>query len=328
VTNPALLVVDDLTVRVPGGPVLVEGVSFSVEAGRRLAIVGESGSGKSVTARALMRLDGELDVSGSVRHRGRDVLTMSERELTQVRGRQISMVFQDPLAALHPMRSIGEQVAEPLIVRGIGRRPAWQRARRMLDELGIPDAGRRMRAYPQEFSGGMRQRVVMAIALVAEPDLLIADEPTTALDVRVQQQVLDLLARVAEERELAVLLISHDLGVVANFADRMLVMYAGRAVEHGSVHSLLQAPKHPYTAALHAAVPRLDTVPGELVALAGAAPSPAQRPGGCAFHPRCSLAMDDCLTSEPALLPVTPDGDEVACHRVADAHAMDGRAVR
>ncbi len=313
-TGPALLAVDDLTIRVPGGPVLVDGVSFAVGAGERLAIVGESGSGKSVTARGLMRLDRDLDLSGSVRHQGRQLVSLTERELTQVRGAQISMVFQDPLAALHPMRSIGDQVAEPLIVHGVGRRTAWQRARRLLDELGIADAARRMRGYPHEFSGGMRQRVVMAIALIAEPDLLIADEPTTALDVRAQQQVLELLGRVAQDRALAVLLITHDLGVVANFADRMLVMYAGRVVEQGSVSALLRSPQHPYTAALHAAVPRLDTAPGALVALAGAMPSPAQRPGGCAFHPRCPVAVPACVTSVPALLPVGRGGDQVACH--------------
>jgi peptide/nickel transport system ATP-binding protein len=329
VTEPQLLAVDDLTIRVPGGPVLVDGVSFTVGAGERLAIVGESGSGKSVTARGLLRLDGDLDIAGSVRHHGRQLLALTEREFTQVRGRQISMVFQDPLAALHPMRTIGDQVAEPLIVHGVGRRTAWQRARRMLDELGIPDAARRMRAYPHEFSGGMRQRVVMAIALVAEPDLLIADEPTTALDVRAQQQVLELLGRIAQERALAVLLITHDLGVVATFADRMLVMYAGRAVEQGSVSSLLRSPRHPYTAALHAAVPRLDTVPGTLVPLAGGMPGPAQRPGGCAFHPRCTVAVDACATTQPALLPIGRAGAQVACHLAGtDADAgTDAAAV-
>ena len=326
-TKPHLLAVDDLTVRVPDGPVLVDRVSFSIGAGERWAIVGESGSGKSVTARALLRLDGELDLTGSVRHHGRELLTLNERDLTQVRGRQISMVFQDPLAALHPMRSIGDQVAEPLIVHGVGRRAARQRARRMLDELGIAAADRRMRAYPHEFSGGMRQRVVMAIALVAEPDLLIADEPTTALDVRVQQQVLELMGRIAEERSLAVLLITHDLGVVANFADRMIVMYAGRAVEQGSVASLLRSPRHPYTAALHAAVPRLDTVPGELQALAGVMPSPARRPSGCAFRPRCAVAVDVCATAVPPLSPAGPDGDEVACHLVTGDEAASRKAA-
>ncbi|WP_235746509.1 ABC transporter ATP-binding protein [Nocardia coffeae] len=311
-STDALLEVRDLSVTVPGGATLVDRVSFEVAGGERLAIVGESGSGKSVTARALLRLDTDVTLDGSVRLGGQELTTLTESELTRIRGRRASMVFQDPLSALHPTRTIGAQVAEPLIVHGVGRREARRRAATMLGELGIADAKRRMRAYPHEFSGGMRQRVAMAIALVGEPDLLIADEPTTALDVRVQEQLFALLGRVAAERSLAVVLITHDIGTVAGFADRVLVMYAGRVAEQGDVGSLLGAPRHPYAAALRAAVPRLDTRPGQLVALPGTTPAPADRPAGCAFHPRCPVALDVCRTSPPALQPV--DDGEVACH--------------
>ncbi len=290
-----VLQVDELTISVPAADgtqlPLVSDLTFSIGAGERVALVGESGSGKSVTARALLRLDPSLRLRGSIRLRDRDLLTLTDAQLATVRGRQISMVFQDPLSALHPTRTIGDQVAEPLLVHGVGRREARRRARAMLDELGIADAARRMRAYPHEFSGGMRQRVVMAMALVAEPEVLIADEPTTALDVRVQRQVLDLLERVAAERSLAVLLITHDVGIVAGFADRVLVMYAGRLVEQAPVVDAFARPAHPYTSGLLAAVPRIDAPPGRLVALPGIAPGAADRPSGCAFHPRCGRAF-------------------------------------
>jgi oligopeptide/dipeptide ABC transporter ATP-binding protein len=318
-----LLDVSRLTVRVPDGPVLVDDLEFQVRAGDRLAIVGESGSGKSVTARALLHLDSDLDLDGSVRLDGHELLTLGERQLASIRGRRISMVFQDPLAALHPTRTIGDQVAEPLLVHGVGRREAHRRAGAALDELGIADARRRMRAYPHEFSGGMRQRVVLAMALVGEPELLVADEPTTALDARVQHHVLELLDQVASARGLAVILITHEVGIVAGFADRVLVMYSGRAVEQGGVQTVLGTPRHPYTRALLSAVPRLDTEPGTLVALPGATPAPAQRPSGCAFHPRCPAAVEVCRTERPARLPVGP-GEETACHLVTVSSAGHG----
>jgi oligopeptide/dipeptide ABC transporter ATP-binding protein len=309
-----LLEVKDLTIGVPDGPVLVDHLDFHVAAGERLAIVGESGSGKSVTARALLRLDSDVELSGSVSLDGHDLLPLTEHQLARIRGRRISMVFQDPLAALHPTRKVGDQVAEPLLVHGVGRREAHRRARAALDDLGIADAQRRMRAYPHEFSGGMRQRVVLAMALVAEPDLLIADEPTTALDARIQSQVLDLLDRVAAARSLAVILITHDVGIVADFTDRVLVMYSGRGVEQGGVEAVLGSPRHPYTRALLSAVPRLDTAPGKLVALPGTTPAPAHRPAGCAFHPRCPVAIDPCRTELPARRPIGPRGGDTACH--------------
>ena len=219
--------------------------------------------------------------------------------------------------------TIGEQVAEPLIVHGVRKAEAHRRALAVLDELEVPDAARRMRAYPHEFSGGMRQRVVLAMALVNEPSLLIADEPTTALDVRVQDQVLRLLTGVAQERQLAVILITHDVGIVAGFADRVMVMYSGRSVEQADIRDLFYTPAHPYTAGLLGAVPRIDAPPGRLVALPGTPPSPAARPDGCAFNPRCPIAVTQCRSDRPVLLDVTthrpPDpgltpGHLAACH--------------
>lgn len=321
-----LLRVDGLSVTVPAGPTLVDDVSFTLGPDERLAIVGESGSGKSVTARALLGLDTALQVSGSVLLRDMQLVGLSESDFCRVRGRLISMVFQDPLSALHPMRSVGQHVAEPLIVQGVGRREAYKRAAAMLSSLGIPDVQKRMRAYPHEFSGGMCQRVALAMALVSEPVLLVADEPTTALDVRVQEQVLQLLGDVAKERSLAVILISHDVGVVAGFADNAAVMYSGRLVEVGNVFDVIGSPAHPYAQALSAAVPRMDTEPGSLLALAGTTPAPGNRPTGCAFHPRCPVAVDLCRESRPELRPLRGRDAYAACHRL-DEGATDEDAA-
>lgn len=259
----ALLEVRELTVQVrrPGGPVLVEGVSFDIAAGERLALVGESGSGKSTVAKALVQLDPTVTVRGSVRCDGVELVGASGRALRRVRGSQVSMIFQDPMTALNPVRRIVDQVAEPLLIRGVPRREAHARAVEMLDRLGVPRAAERARAFPSEFSGGMRQRVVMATALVGGPRLLVADEPTTALDVRVQEQVLDLIEEQSRELDLAVLFITHDLGTVAGLADRVAVMRSGRVVEERPVDDLFAAPDHPYTRGLLASVPRIDADP-------------------------------------------------------------------
>jgi oligopeptide/dipeptide ABC transporter ATP-binding protein len=302
-----------------GRPVtLVEGFNLHLQAGQRIALVGESGSGKTVSARALTRLDSNLTVTGSVRLSRAEppVLTeltrATEREMEAIRGARVSMVFQDPLGALNPLMTIGRQVIEPLLVRGEPRRAAWQRAINMLQDLGVPDARLRVKAYPHEFSGGMRQRVVMAMALIAEPEFLIADEPTTALDVRVQAQVLRRLTEVTRERGLGVLLITHDIGIVAGFADSVAVMYAGRIIETGKVDEVLATPAHPYTRGLLGTVPRITTRPERLVTLPGSPPRPQSRPAGCGFAPRCQLATKRCRETEPPPQ-VFEEGREVSC---------------
>ncbi|MGE3912295.1 MAG: ABC transporter ATP-binding protein [Chloroflexota bacterium] len=321
-----LLEVDRLCIDVPtssGHLRLVDSFDLSMAAGDRVALVGESGSGKTVTARAIMRLNHKLRVTGSVRLAGTELLSLSEREMTRIRGSRIGMVFQDPMDALNPLQTIGDQVAEPLRLRGTPRKEALERARAMLEELGVARAAERMKAYPHEFSGGMRQRVVLAMALIGEPDVLIADEPTTALDVRVQKQVLALLDEVQQRRKLAVLLITHDLAVVAGFADRVVVMYAGRKVEEHPTEQLFTAPAHPYAAALLQALPRIDRPTARLEPIPGAPPSPSARPPGCAFHPRCPAAIDICRQDVPLLLPTSDDG-LVACHVASASQKRNG----
>ena len=293
--------------------VLVDRFSLAVDRSERIALVGESGSGKSVTARSVLRLDPHFRLTGSIRLAGQELLHLTEREMTKVRGHHVGMVFQDPMGSLNPLMTIGEQVMEPLLISGVGRNDAARRARDVLGELGVVNAERRMKAYPHEFSGGMRQRVVLAMALVREPSLLIADEPTTALDVRVQAQVLDLLDKVSADRQLAVLLITHDLGTVAGFAQRVVVMYSGRKAQEESVDALFGEPSHPYTRGLLEAVPRIDRTMRRLVTIPGAPPHPGARPSGCAFHPRCPQRMDVCVTDVPTERP-SPTGGVVACH--------------
>ncbi|MGN8025113.1 ABC transporter ATP-binding protein [Microbacterium sp. 22242] len=292
---------------------LVDDFSLEMRPGDRVALVGESGSGKSVTARSIMRLDPDFRLSGSVEFQGRDLLTLSDRQMVGVRGRRIGMVFQDPMGALNPLMTIGEQVMEPLRIAGVSRAEASKRAKSVLEELGVVNADARMKAYPHEFSGGMRQRVVLAMALISDPSLIIADEPTTALDVRVQEQVLTLMDKVSKERGLAVLLITHDLGTVAGFTDRVAVMYSGRKVDEGTVDDLFAHPAHPYTQGLLQAVPRIDQTVRRLLTIPGAPPHPANRPSGCAFNPRCPLAFDLCTREVPELRP-SPEGGLVACH--------------
>ncbi|OLE23767.1 MAG: methionine ABC transporter ATP-binding protein [Actinobacteria bacterium 13_1_20CM_3_71_11] len=301
----SLLSVRDL--RVAFGPTTVlSGVSFDLHAGETLAVLGESGSGKSVTAMAVM---GILDspparvTGGEIRYRDEDLLAMSERDRRRVRGREIAMVFQDALSALNPVFTVGWQIAETLRVReGLARREALARAVELMELVRIPAARERVHDYPHQFSGGMRQRVSIAMALALNPAVLIADEPTTALDVTVQAQILDLLAELRRERNMALLLITHDLGVVAEVADRIAVMYAGRIVEQADVRSLFRAPAHPYTRALLASAP-----------IVGVPPNLADLPAGCAFQPRCGYARDLCRASAPSTVDVG-GGRASACH--------------
>ncbi|WP_438484445.1 ABC transporter ATP-binding protein [Streptomyces sp. S186] len=319
-----LLSVRDLTVTfaTPRGPVrAVDGLGFEVRRGETLGIVGESGSGKSVTSLAVMGLHTGASVSGSLKLDGRELTGLAERELNRLRGRKMAMIFQDPLSALHPYYTVGEQIAEHHRVHfGSGRRAARARAVDALAEVGIPEPRRRARDYPHQFSGGMRQRVMIAMALACEPDLLIADEPTTALDVTVQAQILELIARIQEERQLAVIMITHDLGVVARVAHEVLVMYGGRAVEQADVDTLFATPAHPYTRALLDSLPRLDDDGDEpLRAITGSPPSLLTPGPGCAFAPRCPRLADAtaeertrCATERPLL--DGSAGHPAACH--------------
>ncbi|MFE4053841.1 ABC transporter ATP-binding protein [Streptomyces sp. YIM B13518] len=295
----------------------VDGVSYGVDAGETLAVLGESGSGKSVTAQAVM---GILDVppgritGGEVVFRGRDLLKLKEDERRKVRGAEMAMIFQDALSSLNPVLSVGDQLAEMFTVhRGMSRRDARARAVELMDRVRIPAARERVGQYPHQFSGGMRQRIMIAMALALEPALIIADEPTTALDVTVQAQVMELLAELRRELGMGLILITHDLGVVADVADRIAVMYAGRIVESAPVHDVYKAPAHPYTRGLLDSIPRLDLKGRELCAIKGLPPNLTRIPPGCAFHPRCPLARDVCRTDEPPLYEVSATRGS-ACH--------------
>ncbi len=295
----------------------VNGVSYGVEAGETLAVLGESGSGKSVTAQAVM---GILDMPpgritrGKVVFRGRDLLGLREDERRRVRGAEMAMIFQDALSSLNPVLTVGDQLGEMFTVhRGMSRRDARAKAVELMDRVRIPAAWERVRQYPHQFSGGMRQRIMIAMALALEPALIIADEPTTALDVTVQAQVMELLAELRREYRMGLVLITHDLGVVADVADRIAVMYAGRIVESAPVHDIYKAPAHPYTRGLLDSIPRLDHKGRELYAIKGLPPHLTHVPPGCAFHPRCPLARDVCRTQEPPLYEVSPTRGS-ACH--------------
>lgn len=307
----------------------VDGVSFTVPAGSVLGIVGESGCGKSVTALSILRLvappgrivDGQvlLHANGTQR----DLLALAPADMDRVRGVDISMIFQDPMTSLNPVLSIGYQLAEPLrIHRGLSAAAARDQAAALLDRVGIPDAQRRLSAFPHEFSGGMRQRVMIAMALACGPQLLLADEPTTALDVTIQSQILDLLLEVKEEFNTAVLIITHDLGVIAEIADRVAVMYAGTIVESAPVTDIFAAPQHPYTRALVASMPRLGHWPDRLTTIEGAPPSLADDIVGCPFAPRCSYRVSRCVAERPPLVELAP-GHASACW-VAQAGGLSG----
>ncbi len=319
------LVVEDLAVRFrteDGVVRAVNGVSFGVEPGRTLGIVGESGSGKSVASLAVLGLHDprRAEVSGEILVGGRNIVGLPEQQLRRLRGRSMAMIFQDPLSALHPYYTVGRQIAEAYRVHHASASRAQARAHAvaMLNRVGIPQAAKRVDRYPHEFSGGMRQRVMIAMALVNDPDLLIADEPTTALDVTVQAQILDLLADLQREFNTAIVLITHDLGVVSQVAHDVLVMYGGRAVEQGSVEQVLRQPQHPYTWGLLASVPSLRGDPdADLTPVGGSPPSMLNLPAGCPFHPRCRYAGHTGGRSQsevPPLLPAGQPGHLVACH--------------
>ncbi len=295
----------------------VNGVTYGVDEGETLAVLGESGSGKSVTAQAVM---GILDTppgrvtGGEVVFQGRDLLTLKEEERRRIRGAEMAMIFQDALSALNPVLTVGDQLAEMFTVhRGMSRKDARAKAVELMDRVRIPAARERVRQYPHQFSGGMRQRIMIAMAIALEPALIIADEPTTALDVTVQAQVMELLAELRREYRMGLILITHDLGVVADVADRIAVMYAGRIVESAPVHDIYKAPAHPYTRGLLDSIPRLDQKGRELYAIKGLPPNLTRIPPGCPFHPRCPLACDVCTTDDPPLYEVSGTRGS-ACH--------------
>jgi oligopeptide/dipeptide ABC transporter ATP-binding protein len=319
----ALLEVCDLSVHLftaRGVVRAVNHVSFSLEAGRTLGIVGESGCGKSMTALALMRLIPSPPariVGGTIRFEGEDVVTMDAAPLRALRGNRIAMIYQDPMTTLNPVFSVGEQIAEAVrLHRGDSRIAGWARAAETLRLVGIPDPDRIARAYPHQLSGGMRQRAVIAMALACGPRLLIADEPTTALDVTIQAQILDLLRRLQGELGMAVIMITHDLGVIADLVDDVAVMYAGNVVEQAPVGQLFASPQHPYTQGLLRSVPSLEMRAHRLNTIDGVVPSPFAMPAGCAFHPRCSQAMEICRATAP-VLSTAEDGVRIACWAAA-----------
>jgi peptide/nickel transport system ATP-binding protein len=309
-----VLQVENLRVSFPagdGGRVFpVDGVSFTLDRGQTLALVGESGCGKSLTSLALLRLipsPGRVEDSSAIRLGDTDVLALRGEALRRIRGRRIGMVFQDPMTSLNPVFTVGDQIAEGVRAHfEVSRAEARRRALRLLQEVGIPDPAARLDAYPHQLSGGMRQRVMIAIALSAEPEILVADEPTTALDVTVQAQILEVLDRLRDSHGMAVLLITHDLGIVAGRADRVAVMYAGQIVEEAPTASLFARPSHPYTQGLFASIPRITGPVERLSPIGGSVPPPGAWPGGCRFRPRCPKAFEKSETMPP-LLPVGPD---------------------
>jgi peptide/nickel transport system ATP-binding protein len=298
----------------------VDGVSFTVQAGQTLGVVGESGCGKSVTALSILRLLPTPPARhlGAIRYRGSNLLALSEREMRQIRGNRISMIFQEPMTSLNPVLTVGRQIAETVLVhQEANRAQAMQRAVEMLRLVQIPEPERRAREYPHQLSGGMRQRVMIALALACNPELLIADEPTTALDVTIQAQILDLIKRLQKELGMGVMLITHDLGVVAESCDRVVVMYAGRKVEESSVLALFSQPLHPYTRALMASMPAMNSQLKRLTEIPGMVPSPHELGRGCAFAARCQYAQQRCVDENP---PLTSQGEDhvVACFAVEE----------
>ena len=300
----------------------VDGVSWDVAEGETVALVGESGCGKSVSALSVMRLveapAGRI-VGGQVRFKGRDLLALSEEEMRRVRGREIAMVFQEPMTSLNPVLTIGRQLTEGLEIHlGMTRERARQRAAELLATVGIPDPARRLAQYPHQFSGGMRQRMVIATALACHPSLILADEPTTALDVTIQAQILELMRDLSRRFGVAMLIITHNLGVVARYADRVNVMYAGRIVERGTARELYRRPRHPYTLGLLRSVPRLDEPRrARLHPIEGQPPDLTRLPHGCAFAPRCAFRVERCLAERPVLAPAGGEGHVSACWEAA-----------
>ena len=323
----SLLKVDQLVTDIAGTRV-IDGVSFSVSAGETYALLGESGCGKSMTALSLMRLlpDGGRIAAGTVTLAGTDVRALPEHEMRSVRGGRMAMIFQEPMLALNPVMKVGDQIVEALALhRGLTGQPAWDAARGLLEAVGVPDPVRRLDSYPFELSGGLRQRMMIAMALAGEPELLIADEPTTALDVTIQAQVLDVLRRLKAVRGMGMLLITHDLGVVAENADRVGVMYVGKLVELAPRDRIFADPLHPYTKALLSAIPMPDpTLKRDRMILQGDVPSPVNPPAGCRFHTRCPFAVEKCKHQEPQLKELKP-GQFAACW-VAEEQIQKGQA--
>jgi oligopeptide/dipeptide ABC transporter ATP-binding protein len=294
---------------------IVHNVSFTVADSKTMGLVGESGCGKSITMLAMMGLLGSnMMTKGSIKLRGVELVGMSQRELTRLRGKRIAMIFQDPMTSLNPVMTVGEQLGEAISIHNhdMSRRAKSDRALELLRLVAIPFPERRLLQYPHELSGGMRQRVMIAIAMANDPELLIADEPTTALDVTIQAQIIELLQRLRAERNMGLVLISHDLGVVAEIADEVAIMYAGRICERGTVPAVFDRPHHPYTSGLLASLPKIDRTEEKLTVILGSLPPLASRPKGCRFHPRCQYAQAICATEEPQLRPVSDVS--VACH--------------
>ncbi|MFB6228995.1 MAG: ABC transporter ATP-binding protein [Halobacteriales archaeon] len=304
----ALLEVEDLTVNFyteEGVVTAADGLSYRVERGEKFGIVGESGAGKSVTALSLMRLIENPGVieSGEIRFDGRDIMEMSESEVRSIRGNDIAMIFQDAQSALNPVYTIGEQISEAIRHHlDYGSEAARERTIQLLDDVGIPEPETRYSDYPHQFSGGMQQRAIIAMALSCDPEFLIADEPTTALDVTIEAKILDLIADLADEYDTAVQLITHDLGVIAEICDRVMVMYAGKAVEKASIEDLYYDPKHPYTVGLMGSIPRVGEENDRLQTIPGRMPDLVDLPSGCSFHPRCPYAEEACTRTEPELI--------------------------
>jgi oligopeptide/dipeptide ABC transporter ATP-binding protein len=301
----------------------VDGVSFDLYPGETLGIVGESGCGKTVTSLSILRLipepPGHIRPGSVIEFEGRNLLALAPRELRAVRGNQIAMIFQEPMTSLNPVFTVGDQIGEAAIIhQGLSHKAARARAIEMLALVGIPDPAERVDHYPHQLSGGMRQRVMIAMALVCHPKVLIADEPTTALDVTIQAQILELLSRLQDEMGMSVLLITHDLGVVAGHADRVVVMYAGQVVETAPTTELFDRPLHPYTEGLMAAVPRLDARAERLKAIPGQVPAATAWPTGCRFHPRCPYAWGKCAVEEPPLLDAESAGHSARCWLVQE----------
>jgi peptide/nickel transport system ATP-binding protein len=296
----------------------VDGVTFEVEKGQTLGIVGESGSGKSVTCLTVMGLNPKRNTitSGEALFKGEDLLKASPRRLREIRGDDIAMIFQDPMTSMNPVHTVGKQLVEAILLHNdVTRKQAKARALELLKAVGIPRADRRIDDYPHQFSGGMRQRAMIAMSLINNPDLLIADEPTTALDVTTQAQILALMTRLQEDFGSAIIMITHDLGVVAEIADDVVVMYAAEVVEHANVDRIFDRPHHPYTWGLLGSLPRLDADIERLVQIPGQPPSLLRPPKGCRFHPRCAYVMDICKEKNPELLPISNDPEHLqACH--------------
>ncbi len=313
-----LLEVSDLAVHLPtrdGVVKAVDGISYTLNAGETLGIVGESGSGKSVSCLTVLGLINRdsAQISGRVIYDGSDLLEATESELRMVRGNEISMIFQDPFAGLHPLFSVGDQLVEAIRAHeDVKKRVARERVVELLHEVGIPQAAERFSSYPHEYSGGMQQRAMIAMALINNPRILIADEPTTALDVTVQAQILELIEKIKEELSIGVILVTHDLGVVRDVTQNVLVMYAGRIVEHGSTAAVFAEPKHPYTWGLMESIPLLEVETRDLRAIDGAPPSLIHLPTGCAFHPRCTQAFEGCDKARPEL--DQTEHHQAACH--------------